>query len=213
MDPPGQPGRRAPPRLRLRRRRIVRRARSTSSPTGWRTGSSRRPASKAPRQIARVPRGRARAAALPAPLHRPRLDPRPRRLRHARQPAPGWSTPRPATGRRTTTPACAYGLDVYAPVDDDGRFTQDVAVLRREARLRRQPDGHRAARRGRHAARRRDDSPTPTRTAGAARSPSSSAPRRSGSSRWTTRSCGKSALAEIERCAGSRLGPASASTA
>jgi len=40
------------------------------------------------------------------------------------------STPRPVTARRTIESGLQYGLEVYSPVDDDGKFTEDVPFSR-----------------------------------------------------------------------------------
>ena len=82
-----------------------------------------------------------------------------------------------------------YGLDIYCPVDEAGRFLPEVGALRGQEGLRRQPRGGGLA--GRERARcsppaRRS---TPTRSAGAARTRSSSAPPSSGSSASTATAC------------------------
>ena len=92
-----------------------------------------------------------------------RAGPRPRRLRHRQ----------------------GYGLEIYCPVDNAGPLHAGGRALRRLERLRGEPDDRRVHARARRAALHARSTRTATRTAGAARTRSSSAPRRSGSSRST----------------------------
>ena len=114
--------------------------------------------------------------------------------------APVSSTPRRATARRTTRPGSSYGLDVYAPVDGRGRFTDEVAEWRRRARLRRRPEDRRApaSRTARSSPRRTFPPQLPALLALQERR-SSSAPPSSGSSAWSATTCAERALAEIDR--------------
>ena len=97
-------------------------------------------------------------------------------------------TPRPATARRTTRSAVAHGLEIYNPVDDGGRFIAEVAHFAGQHGLRREPEDHRApARRSGRCVGRRVVTAHVSRTAGAARTRSSSAPPSSGSSRMDQR--------------------------
>ena len=68
--------------------------------------------------------------------------------------APGHGNEDYVVGRK-------YGLAVFSPVDDDGRFTEEVGVpvARRQVRFRRQPGGHRDAARTSARWRARDDPP------------------------------------------------------
>ena len=111
----------------------------------------------------------------PAGAHRP--GPRPGGLRH--RPAI-WPGALRAGGRRR--PLHPGSAGVCRPV-----------------RLRRQRRHHRAAQAKRASSWRAGRSATATPTAGAARSPSSSGPRSSGSSPWRRTTCGSKALAAIDR--------------
>ena len=89
------------------------------------------------------------------------------------------------------------GLEIYNPVDDDGRFIAEVAHFAGPDRLGGQPEDHRAPARGGALVGRRSRSATATRTAGAARTRRSSAPPSSGSSRMDKNGLRQKALAAI----------------
>ncbi len=120
--------------------------------------------------------------------------------------APGHGEEDYELGRR-------LGLKTYNPVDDDGRFTPEVERSRGLTVWEANPDhrGPAAASAGCWLPRCR--SITPTRTAGAARTPRSSAPPSSGSSRSTGAACASGRCEAIRaRWRGSPPGARSAST-
>ena len=123
-------------------------------------------------------------------------------------------TPRRATAAEDYEIGLQYGLDVYSPVDDRGRFTADVDALRRRVRLRRQPARSCAKLReaGVLVDRRRLQ---PLLPALLALQEAGHLPRhrRSGSSRWTRPACGARRWRRSTACSGSPPGAASASTA
>ena len=90
-----------------------------------------------------------------------------------------------------------YGLDIYCPVDEAGRFLPEVEQLRGPEGLRREPEGRRPPAREGRAASARARRRTPTRSAGAARTRSSSAPPSSGSSASTSAGFRERALEAI----------------
>ncbi len=109
----------------------------------------------------------------------------------------------------------AHGLPAYAPLDDAGRYTSGTPLrARRQDHRRGEPDHHGVAPRARLLAQPADRSrsDTPMRTAGAARTRSSIARHRSGSSRWITRSFARKRLPRSTRRRGSRRGATIAST-
>ena len=91
----------------------------------------------------------------------------------ARQPrptAPAWSTPPPATARKTTSPASTTACEVYSPVLPNGRFDQTAPEwIQGKVVWEGQPADHREAPRARRAVRHQADHATATRTTGGAR--------------------------------------------
>jgi len=91
---------------------------------GSRSGSRPRRASP-PRRPSRRSARAPRADAVPPPVRRPRLHPRPRRLRDARR-GTGCVHTAPGHGREDYETGLKYGLPILAPLNDEGRFTADV---------------------------------------------------------------------------------------
>ncbi len=77
----------------------------------------------------------------------------------------------PGHGREDYETGLQYHLDVYSPVDDEGRFTNDVAFFCRSAGFRSQHRGEQEAERGGCSSQGAEPSPTNIPTAGGARSP------------------------------------------
>ena len=148
MDDPGQPRDRAPSRLRLRRarggRRGVRRRRGACGTVRGRDGAF------LPGDPCDVPRRTPRADAVPPSVRRPRLPPRPGRLRDAR----GGDRVRPH-GARPRPRGLRDGAQVRpadpCPAERRGPLHRGRPVLRGRAGVRGEPEGERETRRGRRA--------------------------------------------------------------
>ena len=94
----------------------------------------------------------------------------------------------PGHGREDYEAALEYGLDIYSPVDDDGRFTKDVEFFAgqfvfdaNKAVIAKLEENESCCKRAK--------SSTAILTAGAAKTRSFSAPRPSGSFRWRRPAC------------------------
>ena len=77
----------------------------------------------------RASRASCSRAPLPAPALRARLARRAGRLRHARAGHRRRAHGARATARTTSTPACKYGLEIYAPVGPGGHFLDTVELF------------------------------------------------------------------------------------
>ena len=109
-------------------------------------GHRREPSRRASRRL----RGRdARGCAVPPSVDRPRRRPSSSASYVTLESGTGLVHTAPGHGQEDYEIGLRYGLDVYAPVDDRGRFTAEVPKVGRRARLRRRRRDRRAPARGR----------------------------------------------------------------
>ncbi len=123
-------------------------------------------------------------------------------------PAPARSTSRPVTARTTTSAGREHGLDILSPVDDDGKYTDEVGLpdfVGKHVFDATTASSSCSQRKGALLGA-REHTRTSIRTAGARRRRSSSARSSSSSSASTTSA--RKALAEIDKVhVAARLGP------